>query len=326
MTKHPKQELLQRLFKAQGEPISGQQFADEFSLSRTAIWKYIKEFEEEGYEIGTIRKKGYYLLSSPDLVNEANIHKYLQDTTYGKTIHYYPTCNSTQIIAQQLAQQGVDEGTVVIAEEQTTGKGRLSRPWNSAANKGIWMSVIVRPNLTMQQAPQLTLIAAIAIARAIEAVVPVVPQIKWPNDILLHEKKVTGILTEVQADPDRLKAVIIGIGINVNQQLSDFPEELQLTATSLQIATGDTVNRAQLIALILKNLENYITLYERHGFSPIKLLWESYSTTIGKDVKAVMLHETLTGKAIGISEDGLLQLQLADGTIRAIPSADIEFS
>lgn len=326
MNIHPKDALLQRLFEAAGEPVSGQEFADEFGLSRTAIWKYIKEFEEQGYEIGTVRKKGYYLISSPDLVNEANIRKYLEDTSYGEKIYYYPTCESTQTIAHEFAQQAANDGTIVIAEEQTMGKGRLSRPWNSNAKQGIWMSVILRPQLTPQQAPQLTLVAAVAVTRAIEEVAAVFPQIKWPNDLLVNERKVTGILTELLADPDRVKAVVIGIGINVNQQLEDFPEELQSIATSLRMVSGQEVNRAQLIAKILKNLEQYTKLYESHGFGPIKLLWESYSNTVGKQITAVMLNETIRGKVLGISEEGMLQVQIADGTIRSIYSADIEFS
>ena len=152
------------------------------------------------------------------------------------------------------------------------------------------------------------------------------PDIKWPNDILIKGKKVTGILTELQADPDQVKAVILGIGMNVNQDKLDFPVELQDIATSLKIVTGKSVDRAQLIAKTLEFLEIYTDLYVKHGFGPIKLLWEGYSNTTGKQVRAVMLNETIVGTALGISDEGVLELKLSDGTIRGIYSADIEIT
>lgn len=277
-----KDELLKRLFAAKGQPVSGQEVADEYGLSRTAIWKYIKELEVEGYEIGTMRKKGYYLVASPDRVNASNIQRYLLAKEVGKNIHYLETCETTQKIAHEEAQNGAPNGTVVITEEQTAGKGRMSRPFSSVAQKGIWMSIVLRPSLMPQQAPQMTLVAAVALVRAIEELTKVEATIKWPNDLLIDGKKITGILTELQADPDQVKAIILGIGINVNQQLKDFPEQLQSIATSLKIVTGQEVNRAQLVAKVLDYLEVYTNMYVANGFGPIKLLWESYSNTTGK--------------------------------------------
>ena len=319
-----KDELLKRLFEAEGLPVSGQEIADQFGLSRTAIWKYVKELEQDGYEIGTIRKKGYYLITSPDKVNSGNIKKHLKTKSFGRAIHYFETCKSTQLIAHDEAQNGAEDGTVIISEEQTLGKGRMSRPWDSAASKGVWMSVIIRPSLTPQQAPQMTLVAAVAVTRAIVDVTGINPDIKWPNDILINGKKVTGILTELQADPDRVKAIILGIGINVNQNETDFPDEIKTIATSLAIELGTQVNRAKLIARTLEFLEQYTELYVTHGFGPIKLLWEGYSNTVGKRIRATMLNETLEGTAIGISDEGMLKIKLDDGTIRGIYSADIE--
>lgn len=325
MTSNPKNELLKRLFEADGQPVSGQDIADEFGVSRTAIWKYVKDLEKDGYEIGTIRKKGYYLITVPDRVNEANVKKLLTAKTFGNYIKYFESCESTQLIAHEEAQNGAPNGTVIISEEQTSGKGRMSRPWSSTARKGIWMSVIARPALTPQQAPQMTLVAAVAVTRAIQAVTGIEPSIKWPNDIFIKRKKVTGILTELQADPDRVKAVILGIGINVNQTTNDFPDELKTIATSLKMVLGRTINRAELIAKTLEYLEQYTELYVTHGFGPIKLLWEGYSNTAGKRIRAVMFNETIEGTALGISDEGVLELRLDDGTIRGIFSADIEF-
>lgn len=326
MTSTVKDKVLERLLEAGSEPISGQKLADEFGVSRTAIWKYIKEFEEDGYEIGTVRKKGYYLMSIPDLVTEANIKRHLQTNHYGRQIAYYQSCHSTQPIAHEFAQDGAKDGTVIIAEEQTLSKGRMARPWASKAFKGIWMSVITRPKLAPHQAPQMTLVAAVAITRAIEEVTGLTPQIKWPNDLLMNGKKITGILTELQADPDLVKSIIIGIGMNINQDEADFPEDLLGIATSLAMAKGEPIDRAKLVAAVLNHLEHYTNLYVTHGFKPIKLLWESYSNTIGRQVRAVMIQETVEGTAIGITEEGMLELRLADGTIRGIYSGDIAFN
>lgn len=323
MNTNVKSELLKRMAGGIDHPVSGQQVADEFEISRTAIWKYIKELESEGYEIGTIRKKGYYLISSPDSISASSIQQHLQTKNYGRTIHYLASCPSTQVVAHEEAQNDAPDGTIVIADEQTAGKGRLSRPWSSVAGKGIWMSVITRPHLTPQQAPQLTLVAAVSIVRAIEELTTVTPTIKWPNDILVNGNKVTGILTELQADPDRVKAVILGIGMNVNQELKDFPEELRTIATSLRIEEKHPVNRAELVAKILEYLEHYITMYVDKGFAPIKLLWESYADSIGKRIRISTLKETYEATAKGISEDGRLEVELDDGSIRGIYSADI---
>ena len=318
-----KSELLRRMAGGIDHPVSGQHIADEFGVSRTAIWKYIKELESEGYEIGTIRKKGYYLIASPDSISVASIRQHLQTKTYGQAIHYLESCPSTQIVAHEEAQNDALNGTIVIADEQTAGRGRLSRPWSSVAGKGIWMSVITRPSLTPQQAPQLTLVAAVSIVRAIEEVTEVVPTIKWPNDILVNGRKLTGILTELQADPDRVKAIILGIGLNVNQELEDFPEEIRSIATSLRIEEGRVVNRAQLVAGILKYLELYVTMYVDKGFAPIKLLWESYADSIGKRIRISTLKETYEATAKGISDDGRLEVEMDDGTVKGIYSADI---
>lgn len=318
--------LAERLIEAQGEPISGQQLADEFGVSRTAIWKHIKELAEQGYGIESIKKKGYYLTSAPDTLDATAIGAGLSTKKLGQVIHYVESCPSTQIIAHQLAQEGTPDGTIVLTEEQTAGRGRLARKWDSAAKKGIWMSVVLRPDVVLQKAPQFTLVAAVAVVRAIEEVSGLKPEIKWPNDILIKGKKSTGILTELQSDADGIQALIIGIGLNVNQSLQDFPEELQDIATSLSIESGMPVNRQELVRSLLHHLEIYTDLYIETGFGMLKVLWESYSSTIGKTVRARMAKETLTGVAEGITEDGVLQLRTADGKLHGIYSADIEMT
>lgn len=318
-----KEKILSTLINAKGEPVSGQKLADELHISRTMIWKHLKSIEEDGYVIEAIKKKGYILQSIPDLVTPEQILPKLNTKKLGRNIDYYTSCTSTQIIAADKARQGASHGTVIISEEQTAGKGRLERSWDSTANKGIWMSVIIRPNISPEFAAQFTLVSAVAINQAIQEVTNLTPQIKWPNDILINGKKVTGILTELQADMDIVHSIIIGIGVNVNQELSAFDESIQNIATSLKMENGEEVDRSLLVAKILYYLEKYGDLYVEKGFEPIKILWESHNCTIGKRIRATMLRETLEGVALGITKDGVLELRLDSGEIRGIYSADI---
>lgn len=320
-----KDKILKRFLLASGEPISGQHLAEELGISRTAVWKHLQSLQEEGYAFDTIKKKGYLLLSKPDRVDAASIASLLSTQRFGQTIHYMEECPTTQTIAHELARNGALDGTVVIAETQTAGKGRMSRPWESTKGKGIWMTVIIKPDVLPHQAPQFTLVAAVAIVNAMKSLYSnFTPVIKWPNDILVNGRKCTGILTEMIAEMDRVQALLIGIGINVNQQQEDFPESLHSIATSLSIEENALLNRAQLVGTILNYLEKYSDLYIAEGFGPIKKLWEEASGTIGKQIKATTLTEVITGKAIGITESGVLEIQLENGEIRSVYSADIE--
>src|SRR5690606_13598535 len=228
--------------------------------------------------------------------------------------------------AHKLAQEGAPGGTVVLTETQTAGRGRIARKWDSAAGKGVWMSVILRPDVVPQKAPQFTLVTAVAVVRAIEEVTKLQPKIKWPNDILLNGKKCTGILTELQSDADGIQALIIGIGLNINQEKTDFDPEIQAIATSLKMESGDTVSRQKLVQSLLYYLEIYTQMYIEEGFGLLKVMWESYSTTIGHPIRARMTNQTLEGIAEGITEDGVLQLRTADGKLHGIYSADIEMT
>lgn len=324
MNRTTKEEILSKLISANGEPLSGQKLADELNISRTMIWKHLKSLEEEGYVIEAVKKKGYILQSIPDVVTAERITPFLETINLGRNIIYYTVCDSTQNIASVKAREGAPHGTVVITEEQTAGRGRLERVWDSSANKGIWMSLIIRPDISPQYAPQFTLVAAVAITRAIEDLTNCIPEIKWPNDILINGKKVTGILTELQADMDRVHSIIIGIGVNVNQTVDFFDESIRSIATSLKMETGFENNRAALVAKIMFYIEKYADIYIENGFGPIKILWECYSGTIGKRIRATLLKETLEGVAIGITNDGVLQLKLDSGEVRGIYSADIQ--
>ncbi|BCB04508.1 biotin--[acetyl-CoA-carboxylase] ligase [Bacillus sp. KH172YL63] len=319
-----RKKVLQALSESNQEFLSGQALADIAGCSRTAIWKHIEELRKEGFVLEAVRKKGYRIIETPDGVSGNNIRLGLGTKTLGTVIHYEETVESTQKIAHMLASDGAVEGTLVIADEQTAGRGRLMREWHSSKGTGIWMSLILKPLLPPQKAPQFTLITAVAVVQAIEEATGLEPQIKWPNDILIDGKKVTGILTELQAESDKINSIIIGIGMNVNQQSEHFPDEIQGIATSLSLEKGEHISRAEVVQKVLERIEALYSLYMKEGFTPIKLLWESYAISIGKRIRARTINGTIEGRALGITEDGVLKIEDSSGTVHQIYSADIE--
>ncbi|MDR4888689.1 biotin--[acetyl-CoA-carboxylase] ligase [Fredinandcohnia sp. QZ13] len=319
-----RKKLLEVFSSANGEFISGQKLSEQLGCSRTAVWKHIEDLRNEGYELEAVRKLGYRIITKPDKISGNEIQLGLETKSLGRNIHFEESVTSTQQIAHKLAYEGAVEGTLVVAEEQTTGRGRLDRAWYSPKHTGVWMSMILRPQIPPSQAPQLTLLAAVGVVQAIQEVTGLEPDIKWPNDILIHQKKIVGILTELQAETDRINSVIIGIGINVNQELSQFPENLHTIASSLAIEKGDKIDRAKLIQVILLKIEKLYNEFLQHGFKVVKLLWESYATSIGKQIIARTISGSIEGKAIGINEEGVLLLEDAEGKVHHIYSADIE--
>ncbi|WP_040208390.1 biotin--[acetyl-CoA-carboxylase] ligase [Neobacillus jeddahensis] len=304
--------------------LSGQYLAELIGCSRTAVWKHIEELRKEGFELEAVRNKGYRIIKTPESITADEIRLGLTTNIIGSNIYYEESVESTQKIAHHLSSENVPEGTVIIAEEQRSGKGRMNRTWYSPKYTGIWMSLILRPNIPLNNAPQLTLLTAVAIVQAIEEETGLQTEIKWPNDILLNGKKVTGILTELQAEADRIHSIIIGIGINVNQKMDDFPSELQDKASSLSIEKGEDISRSGLIRCIFKNFERLYLLYLEQGFFPIKLLWEGYAISLGKNLKARTLTNVIEGKALGITDEGVLKLEDETGFVHHIYSADIE--
>jgi BirA family biotin operon repressor/biotin-[acetyl-CoA-carboxylase] ligase len=316
--------LLEAFSKADGEFLSGQKISEYIGCSRTAVWKHIEDLRKEGYELEGVRRLGYRITKKPDKISTNEIQLGLKTNFMGRHIHFEQIVSSTQKIAQSLANDGCPEGMIVVADEQTDGRGRMARAWYSPSGTGIWMSMIIRPNIPVNQTPQLTLLTAVAIVQAIEELTPLRPTIKWPNDIMLNGKKIVGILTELQAEADKVHSVIIGTGINVNQTIEHFPEELRNIATSIKIETGTNLERAQLIQMILLKFEGLYSLYLTKGFKAIKLLWEGYAISLNKMIVARTLHGSIEGKAIGINDDGVLLIETADRSIERIYSADIE--
>ncbi len=316
--------LLEAFSKADGDFLSGQKISEYIGCSRTAVWKHIEDLRKEGYELEAVRRRGYRITKKPDKISSNEIQLGLQTNAMGRNIHFAEEVTSTQKIAQTLAAEGAQEGTIVVADKQTNGRGRMARSWYSPSGTGIWMSMIIRPNIPINNTPQLTLLTAVAIVQAIEEETTLKPDIKWPNDILVNGKKLVGILTELQAEADQVHSVIIGTGINVNQLEDHFPEELRSIATSIYIESGELCERSKLIQSILLKFEALYSLYLSKGFIPIKLLWESYAISLNKVIHARTINGVIEGKAIGIDNDGALLIETDENGIERIYSADIE--
>ncbi|ADU30164.1 biotin--[acetyl-CoA-carboxylase] ligase [Evansella cellulosilytica] len=316
-----KAKVLQLLRTCEDHFVSGEHISNQLSISRTMVWKYIDALRKEGYVIKAVSNKGYHLVEEMDVVNEHAIRSRLEVDAIFQNIIYEDTVTSTQQVAYKLLGEGAPHGTLIVANEQTSGRGRLGREWYSPANTGIWMSLIMRPNIEMQQTPQLTLVAAVALARAIKEATNYDVQIKWPNDLIFNGKKIAGILTEMQSDPDRVKSVIIGIGINVNQQT--FPESIANIASSLSLETRETFHRVAIIEHFLREFQWLYHTYLEKGFSFIKPLWEARAISIGEEILAKTANGELKGVAEGISDEGVLLLKDSEGNSHRIYSADI---
>ncbi|MDE5411896.1 biotin--[acetyl-CoA-carboxylase] ligase [Alkalihalobacterium chitinilyticum] len=319
-----KEKLLEMLSENESGFVSGEKISKHLGCSRTAIWKHIEELRKSGYEVEAVPRKGYRIKTRPNTISPHEIKVYLQTEKIGQELTYHESLPSTQEVAHRLAQEGAVEGHVVIADEQTSGKGRLGRVWHSPIGTSISMSIILRPKVSPQKAPQLTLLAAVAVVRGIEKTTGLQCSIKWPNDILLNGKKIVGILTEMQSEPDYVHSVIIGIGINVNHKREQFSSELREIATSLAIAKGEEVSRAKLMSSVFYELESLYEQYLLEGFDVIKPQWESYAISLGKRIVARTIQGTIEGVAKGITNDGVLLLEDDDQVVHQIYSADIE--
>lgn len=323
--KNIKHEILKAFHEQPDQFISGEALSQICNCSRTAVWKHIEELRQEGYRIEALRKAGYRLLAAPDSLSEEAIHTGMQTKFIGQTIHAYEEVVSTQLIAHEVASKGAPEGTIVIAEQQNNGKGRLGRVWHSPKGTGIWMSLIVRPSIPLPKAPQLTLLTAVALARAIEKHIGISVQIKWPNDLLFAGKKFCGILTELNAESDRINYLVIGIGINVNSVAADFSADLREIATSLRIASGKQIKRAALLQAFCEEFEAQYLHYLAHGFAHTKKEWEARSISLGRMVTVRTIHTMIEGTSIGLDPEGVLMIEDGSGVLHKVYSADIEY-
>ncbi|AAM25144.1 MAG: Biotin-(Acetyl-CoA carboxylase) ligase [Caldanaerobacter subterraneus] len=315
-----RQKLVEILKKNREGFISGQKLSEIMKVSRTAIWKQIKELEKLGYKIQAHRKLGYRLISEPDLLIYEEIAPYLNTKFIGRNYIHKESLSSTNDMAKELAYK-VPDGTVIVAEEQTKGRGRMGRSWFSEKSSCILTSVILKPQIRPEKTVALTQVAALTVVKAIEEVCSVKTKIKWPNDIILNSKKVCGILTEMSSEIDVVNYIVIGIGINVN--CTEFPDDLKEKATSLQLELEKPVDRKKLLASLLNNLEIYYKEYEEKGFESLRPLILENSITIGKEVRVIYTDREIRGQAIAIDKEGKLVIKTEKGEEIALLSGEV---
>ena len=300
-----KEEILRLLRSADGY-ISGQELCNRFGVSRTAVWKAINQLKEAGYEIEAQQNKGYRLMAAPDLMTEAEIKSLLHTDWVAKEVLYFDTIDSTNTKAQELAEKGYPSGTLVVADKQESGKGRRGRSWVSPSGTGIFMTLMIKPDINPNNASMLTLVAALAVAKAITSVTGEEAMIKWPNDIVVNGKKVCGILTEMNAQFDYINHIVVGIGINVHNE--SFPEEISQMASSLMIeAGGKRFHRAQIIAETMSYFEQYYdTFLKTQDLSALVREYDKLLVNRNKSVRVLDPKEPFDGKAMGITSKGEL--------------------
>lgn len=320
-----RKKILEMLKKSDGKFISGEELAKNFSVTRTAIWKHINTLKKIGYKISATEKKGYKLEKLPDLLLPELVQENLQNNLVGvgEKYIYETSLDSTNNFAKKLALSGAEEGTVVVAEEQTGGKGRLDRKFFSPKSRSILFSVILRPKCTPKDAPKFTLLAAVAIAQTMEKF-NLRAEIKWPNDIMHGKKKIVGILTEMSAAIEQVNYIVVGIGINVNISRDEFPAELQKIASSLSELKGEKILRRDFFKILLEEFEKLYKTVCAEGFGKIFELWRKFNITLGREVKVISAEsgEIFFGKAIDIDADGALIVESA-GERRTVYAGDV---
>lgn len=299
--------------------VSGEAISRELNISRAGIWKHIKELRQEGYTIEARPRRGYNLVAVPDKLYPAEIQFGLRTACLGRRIVHVEQTDSTQQLALRLCLEGAQEGTLVCAESQTSGKGRLGRVWASPRGQGIYMSLILRPSMPLTNLAPVTLLSAVAMCEAVRSMTDLKVQIKWPNDLLLNKKKIAGILTELQAEMDHVKFVIVGMGLNVNTPARYLPEQ----ATSLRQESKTKWSRLDLMKAILERYEYWYDNFKSQGAAPVLRRWRKYSSTTGKQVTLSDQYGRVEGEAIDIDEWGGLIIRTATGVVVKRMSGDI---
>ena len=317
-------QILTALRSAENGGVSGADLSARLGITRAAVWARIEELRKLGYEIEASPHLGYQLRNDPDLLVADDLVARLGPTrVVGRDIRVFERTTSTNDVVEKLARDGVKEGVVVFAESQSKGRGRLGRQWTSPARKGLWFSLLLRPELRPQAATQLTVAAATALARAIRQTTGLRPEIKWPNDILLRGKKVVGILTELSAEVDRVRHVTLGVGVDVNQTAGDFSAELRKVATSLRVEAGQTIARAALATVMLRELDQDYARVCSGLFPEVADEWEENCTTLGQSVAINIGNRTIRGQAESLDDDGALLLRTEHGHIERILGGDV---
>ncbi len=309
------------LFRSNSEAfMSGQEISRTLNISRAAVWKQVELLREQGFEIEAQRSKGYRLLGGPDLLLASEIEKDLACQHLGRSLVCLPEIDSTNARARQLAEQGAADGTVIIADRQSAGRGRLGRRWESPSAVNMYCSILLRPQIPVQQAPQLTFLSAVAVAETLNHLYQLPAKVKWPNDVLVAGKKIAGLLNEMNAETEQIHFVILGVGVNLNMTVEQFPEELNYPATSVLLETGEKIDRVEFAREFLQRIDGYYGEFLVEGFVPIRRRWEALCDMMNTRVQ---IDQGLIGTVVGLDSDGALRLQLDDGCVERIMAGDV---
>lgn len=316
-----KQRLLELLQKEEGF-LSGQALSERLSVSRTAVWKGMKALEEDGYEIEAVRNKGYRLKREPDILTMESCASRIHTRWMGRQLLVYDVTDSTNTRLKLAGEQQAPHGTVAVADCQEAGKGRMGRSWTTPKGTALAFSVLLRPQIPPQKASMLTLVAALAVSMALDETAGICTRIKWPNDIVFEGKKLCGILTEMSADMDQIHYVITGIGINV--QMTEFPEEIRATATSLKLASGKEVLRSQVLGRVLVHFEElYEQFVQEQSMAGLKEAYESRLASLDRPVSVLAPEGPWRGMCMGIRDDGALLVRHEDGSVEAVIAGEV---
>jgi BirA family transcriptional regulator, biotin operon repressor / biotin---[acetyl-CoA-carboxylase] ligase len=316
-----KDDILLLLRTSRAGFVSGAELAASMGVSRTAVWKHIKALEREGYRIEAVPSKGYRLTLAPDVIVISDVKRGLRTRTVGRELVYLAETGSTNTLALDLAQKGAKDGTVVIAETQTGGKGRLGRTWVSPRGN-LYLSVILRPAVPVHKAPLITLMGAVAVAAVVREHLEVPAGIKWPNDVLVSGKKVAGLLTEMSAEPDRIRHIVLGIGVNVNMDARELPPDVRRTATTLAAESGAPLDRTAFVQELLAGLDHWYQRFLKNETDVLKA-WEGLNITLGNRVTVSGTGKRLEGLARSVDAEGRLILELDDGTRLPVAAGDV---
>ncbi len=325
-----REEIIKMLKKEGTVPLSGEAIARKLGVSRTTVWKIMRALEADGYTIEGSPRRGYRLLQIPDRLFPAELGAKLNTRIIAPTladIKHHHSVDSTNNLLKSMADKGAPEGTVVVAEKQEMGRGRLGRHWSSPAGGGVYLSLLLRPPIPPQHASPLTLLAAVAVCAGIRAVLPQLsPGIKWPNDLLLGGRKVCGILCEIKAEMDLVHYLIAGVGINVNTGLEDLPPALQSSATSLKLENGGgTVSRVAVAAAILQHYDELYCEYLETGAAPVLARWREYNVTLGRSVKIQNQSGLYAGIARDLDSNGTLIVEGDSGELKPFSAGEVVF-
>jgi len=316
-----KEKILNLLRASRSGFLSGEELARKTGISRTMVWKHIKSLERDGFGIDAVPSQGYRITYEPDILRLSEIKTGLKTRIIGKEIYIYPEISSTNTRAMEMASDNACEGTVIIAETQTEGKGRRGRKWISPKGN-LYFSVILRPDIPLHKAPLSTLMGAVAVTSAIKKACQVNAAIKWPNDVLLSGKKVCGLLTEMSAEQDRIRHVVLGIGVDVNMDPEVLPTDVRMTTVTLMSETGQKINRTALLQEILRELDHWYQVL-LHDPEDVLKAWEKLNMTTGSRIAVSGAGEVTEGLAQGLDAEGRLIVKLDDGTSRTIAAGDV---